>query len=421
MSRLSIPVIFFVLLLSVNGRAQKKVETVTCPNIFLSGPAGVVNPGEVGNYNLTFKRLNLWARYTFNWSVKGGELVEGQGTEHARVKRGASTVTVSVTVSGQPKGCPSTFTEDGVYLEAPESVKILELQPDVELAEREIALLVSEHTKNPNNQIYILVGHLYGKASPEILKKQAAIRATLTKAGIPYAFITFKGVYAEAELMQFWRVPPGASNPTCKECEKLVACPIITVIEPQGVTNVGDTAEFKLNPSISKIEDLEFVWSVSSAGTIESGQGTNAITVRTDSKVDAKTLTATVSIKGLPKECENTAKGEAVLLKSQGDILLDEFRRIPLNDQRARLDSFVMDLIHNPTQIGYVVLNYKKGTKDSKVLKRVRFIKDHVFGVRKLAKDRLVILSEPSDRETTKIYRLPRDYADGFCSACKIH
>ena len=221
MSRLSFPIILFVLLLSVNARAQKKVETVTCPNIFLSGPAGVINPGEIGNYNLTFKRLNLWARYTFTWSVKGGELVEGQGTEHARVKFGASTVTVSVTVSGQPKGCPSTFTEGGVPLEAPEPVKIFELQPDIELAESEIGLLVSEYKKNPNNQIYILVGHLYGKASPEILRKEAAVRASLVKAGIPYAFITFKGVYAEAEMMQFWRVPPGANNPRCKPCERL--------------------------------------------------------------------------------------------------------------------------------------------------------------------------------------------------------
>ncbi|PYS92160.1 MAG: hypothetical protein DMF62_01175, partial [Acidobacteria bacterium] len=188
MSRLSFPIILFVLLLSVNARAQKKVETVTCPNIFLSGPAGIVNQGEIGNYTLTFKRLNLWARYTFNWSVKGGEV--------ARVKFGASTVTVSVSVSGQPKGCPSTFTDTTFTEWAPEPIKLFELQPDVELAESEIALLVSEHKKNPNNQIYILVGHLYGKASPEILRKEAAVRASLVKAGIPYAFITFKGVYA---------------------------------------------------------------------------------------------------------------------------------------------------------------------------------------------------------------------------------
>ena len=332
----------------------------------------------------------------------------------------SSSVTVSVSVSGQPKGCPSTFTDTTFTEWAPEPIKIFELQPDAELAEREIALLVSEHTKNPNNQIYILVGHLYGKASPEILKKEQAVRASLVKVGIPTSFITFRAVYAEAGLMQFWRVPPGANNPKCKECERLAACPTISVIEPKGVTNVGDTAEFKLDPAISKVEALEFFWSLS-AGTIENGQGTNAITVRTDSKVDAKTLTATVSIKGLPKECENTAKGEAVLYKFQGDILSDEFGRIPLNDQRGRLDSFVMDLIRNPNQIGYVVLNYEKGTKDSEVLKRVRFIKDHIFGFRKLAKDRLVILSEPSERETTKIYRLPREDANGFCSTCKTH
>jgi hypothetical protein len=246
--------------------------------------------------------------------VKGGELVEGQGTERARVKHGDSTVIVKVAVTGLPGRCPSTFTVDAIREMLPEPVKIFELQPDVELAENEIAFLVSEHTKNPNNQIYILVGYFYGKASPEILQKQAGIRASLVKAGIPCAFITFKGVYAEAELMQFWRVPPGANNPTCKECEKLAMngppdCPKISIAGPAGVTNPGDRMTFTTSITGNLPENVRLRWSVID-GEIYSGQGTLNLTVRAPNKSSYIT-TATLKIEGLPVGCPNTASESA--------------------------------------------------------------------------------------------------------------
>src|SRR4030095_9468003 len=50
-------------------------------------------------------------------------------------------------------------------------------------------------------------------------------------------------------------------------------CPTMSVVEPQGISNVRESIEFRLNPEISKMGGLQVVWAVSS-GSIEKRQGT---------------------------------------------------------------------------------------------------------------------------------------------------
>ena len=81
--------------------------------------------------------------------------------------------------------------------------------------------------------------------------------------------------------------------PDCQAPPPKCACPTLSVSGPAGLTNAGDTMTFTASAS----GDLTYNWTVS-AGTIESGQGTPSITVRTAAGMEGTNVTATVKIGG---------------------------------------------------------------------------------------------------------------------------
>lgn len=79
------------------------------------------------------------------------------------------------------------------------------------------------------------------------------------------------------------------------------ACPSIKVIGPAGITSAGDAMEFRLE-SDAELNSLRFRWSVD-LGVIEKGQDTPAISVQTSRELQGQTVTASVSVTGLPRGC----------------------------------------------------------------------------------------------------------------------
>jgi hypothetical protein len=78
-------------------------------------------------------------------------------------------------------------------------------------------------------------------------------------------------------------------------------CPSITIT---GVEGEGASALFSANIT-SLYDNLTYNWTVS-AGMIESGQGSLQISVAT---ADAKSVTASVEVGGIPAACPNVASG----------------------------------------------------------------------------------------------------------------
>jgi Carboxypeptidase regulatory-like domain/PKD-like domain len=85
----------------------------------------------------------------------------------------------------------------------------------------------------------------------------------------------------------------------CPNCTPLCSCSPLSVDGPSGLTSAGDTMTFVASVSGS---DVTFNWTVS-AGTIESGQGTSSITVRTTQDMADSNITATVEISGIDPGC----------------------------------------------------------------------------------------------------------------------
>ena len=146
---------------------------------------------------------------------------------------------------------------------------------------------------------------------------------------------------------------------TVQECPDCVAilncsCSTPTVSGPSGVTNPGDAMTFTASVS----GDVTYTWTVS-AGTIESGQGTPSISVRTTEAMAGSNVTATVDIGGTNPDCHcitNAAETAGIQAKPTFNTV-DEFGKAENDDVKARVDNFYIQLDNNPNAQGYII-NY---------------------------------------------------------------
>ena len=192
----------------------------------------------------------------------------------------------------------------------------------------------------------------------------------------------------------------------CVGCVRPCECASIDVSGPAGITQPGETMTFTANVSGGTASNLTYNWTVSS-GTIEAGQGTPSITVRTTREMANTSVTATVDVGGQDPAC-NCPRGDSETGGVAGfpdAILIDEFGRMPNDDIRGRLDTFFAELSNNPDSQGYIILY---GT-DREITARERLITNHI-NFRNFDRSRITIVrggTHPDGTVYTKLYRIP--------------
>lgn len=139
----------------------------------------------------------------------------------------------------------------------------------------------------------------------------------------------------------------------CPDCVDVCTCVSVGVTGPSGLTKPGDTMTFTAN--VGGSGDYTYNWSVS-AGTIESGQGTSSIVVRTTNDMGGQNVTASVEVGGLCPECPRNASETAGVEKPGEPILVDEYGKLKDDDVKARVDNFYIQLNNNPSAQGYAVI-----------------------------------------------------------------
>jgi hypothetical protein len=179
-------------------------------------------------------------------------------------------------------------------------------------------------------------------------------------------------------------------------------CPTLNVTGPAGLTNPGDTMTF----TASAAGDLTYNWTVS-AGTIESGQGTPSITVRTTREMGGSNVTATVNIGGTDPACNcPTSDSETAGVASvPTSTITDEFGTATDDDVKARVDNFYIQLNNNPTAQGYII-NY--GTPAQIRRRRAQIMK--AINFRKYDASRVTFVDGPDNGGVlnTKFYIVPQ-------------
>jgi hypothetical protein len=144
----------------------------------------------------------------------------------------------------------------------------------------------------------------------------------------------------------------------CADCVKICECPSLTVSGPAGITAPGEAMTFTANVSGGSQDQVTYNWTVS-AGTIESGQGTPSITVRTTPDMAGSNVTATVHLGGLDPSCNCPAEASetgGVAPKPVAN-LVETVGKASNDDIKARVDNWYILLNQNPSSQGYVI-NY---------------------------------------------------------------
>ena len=191
----------------------------------------------------------------------------------------------------------------------------------------------------------------------------------------------------------------------CPDCKQLCDCATLAVSGPAGITNPGETMTFTANVSGGSQSNVTYNWSVS-GGSIESGQGTPSITVRTTREMANTNVTATVELGGQDPECNcpKTASESGSVAPGPEAIKVDEFGKVTNDVIRGRLDEFFNVLAANPNDQGYII-NY--GT-DKDVAAREKLITNHI-NFRKIDRSRITLVrgGDTGGEVTTKLYRIP--------------
>jgi hypothetical protein len=335
--------IVYLLCLCSGISAQDKLE---CPTLAITPQAGIVVPGDVMQFVLNVSDPTP-SKFTFDWTVSAGTIVEGQGAMILKVRTPTdpTDVTATVQVGGLPQSCTTTVSETARAPIADPGV--VDDYGPLPLADEKSRLrqLFDRHTQKYDGLLMIVI-HAPKTGSITFKSREQTITTLLRELGVgaeKYKIIDGGG--GEAETL-IYLVPSGATPPAkCENCElrndekSTRDCPTLEVTGPAGFSEPGSIMPFVLTVSDPTSRKLTFVWTVS-AGTIVQGQGTSVLKVRVPDNHRTPTLTATVTVGGLPKNCVSTASETGGIDTREGDPY-DIYGNLSINDEYARLQSGV--------------------------------------------------------------------------------
>ncbi|MEQ1643063.1 MAG: hypothetical protein ABL959_06430, partial [Pyrinomonadaceae bacterium] len=192
--------------------------------------------------------------------------------------------------------------------------------------------------------------------------------------------------------------------PDCYTPINCTTCASVSVSGPAGLTQPGSTMNFTASAAGAE----SYNWTVS-AGTIESGQGTPSITVRTGAGDGGRSVTASVEVGFASRgadcpACPNTGSASGEIATKVTFIPVDDFGKKTPDEIKAIIDNFYIQLNNNPSAQGYII-NY--GTPAQIKARRAQIVK--AINFRKYDIGRVTFVDGPDNGtgEQTKLYLVP--------------
>lgn len=133
---------------------------------------------------------------------------------------------------------------------------------------------------------------------------------------------------------------------------------------------------------------LVYNWTVS-GGKIISGLGTHSVTIDTTG-MEGHSVTATLALGGYEESC--AASCSIQLPISILSRKFDEFPDIARNDEKARLDNFIIELQNDPTATAYVIIYPGPRGRSNAAQRRAQQIVDYMVNSRGFDSSRIVPL-----------------------------
>ena len=186
-------------------------------------------------------------------------------------------------------------------------------------------------------------------------------------------------------------------------------CPNVSIISPDNVA-VDQPLTFSSNVSSVSLEVVPiYNWTVS-AGRILEGQGTSAIRVDTTG-LAGQTVRTTLSLGGYTIDCSANSAVQ-IPIPVQTSRKFDGFRDISRNDEKARLDNYVVELQNDPTSSAYVIAYSGRSSRPGDVQKHTARIVDYLVNSRGIDARRIVtLIGGARDELVVELWIAPRGAA----------
>lgn len=226
------------------------------------------------------------------------------------------------------------------------------------------------------------------------------------KPGYHKASLDIQSVGAEGSCQAFSSItvlvsPCPVVQPVCPAIE--ISCPT-TVALDQPITFTS-----RYTGGVPANVTPAYNWTVS-AGTIIEGQGTGTIKVDTTG-LGGQTVRATLSMGGYNLECSAEC-AVTIPLPKLYSRKFDEFPDISRNDEKARLDNFVIELQNDPTATAYVVVYPGRTSKRGDVQHHSSRIVEYLVHSRGLDERRIVTLvGAPREKLFVELWVTPQGAA----------
>jgi len=177
--------------------------------------------------------------------------------------------------------------------------------------------------------------------------------------------------------------PPPPPRPVCPTVH--VSCPDrISEDAPAIFTATVSGGSPNMNPIYN--------WTVS-AGRIISGQGTPRITVDTRG-TGGQGVTASVDVGGYGMPCPAGCSIIPEVLPRSNKF--DEYYNIARNDEKARLDNYVIQLQNQPGAMGYIIVYPARRASANEAQARATRISDYLVNTRGIEASRFHIMMGPA-------------------------
>jgi len=398
-----------ILFLSIGTLAQTN-GGVRCPGISVDSPAGTTPLGGKATFTAVISDEAQNYTLKYDWTVAGGKIVSGQGTISITAIRTDDNFVAKLEILGLPQDCPNVVSQQVSFIDTISSLMLADFSPtDKELDLATVDRIGSESRDQPNAQVFVLATFVNGTSKTKIRDTVDLLLDLLTGTQqIERARITILTGFSSKDRVKIYLVPPGADNPSCEKCEEFKevvssSCPSITLDGPAGIILPGNIAEFTSMLTGDFPSNITYSWMVSD-GEIVSGQNGASLEVRIPKVFDGN-FTATLEVRGLPKNCPATASATVAFLNESRPLFLDEYGPISLEEEFARLKAAAGQLKHDPTSTLYIVKYPPKSLTIFR--KRNRLLYRYVSQDLHIGPQFRMVTGPQIEKEMTKIYIVP--------------
>jgi hypothetical protein len=197
--------------MAIEGTAQ---SAVSCPTITVTGPAGVVEPGKPMHFQVDVEPDTKHLK--FQWAVTDSVIMGGQGTRVLTVRylpaAHGGGVTATVTIEGLAQTCTNTAAVRHPIVVEPGPIHLGAINnTSYTIGTALLKRIEEEMLADRNSQLYVWV---YVQNERQVEKWKAHILRQLSPTKIDPSRFTLNVSTETTRGAVFWRIPPGADNPT---------------------------------------------------------------------------------------------------------------------------------------------------------------------------------------------------------------